>query len=417
MTATTASSWAESLAGVELGTLGPPSLPGTEQASVADILAGAGIEDFLDQCHRADATLTLVINDGHRHTDTRGFLDALFGMPTELPELRLLVAAGTHKAGQAERSGHLETQAGPWLDRFGAVAWHDAYDDSALVAVGESAYHPWMAEGGHYLACGSMEPHYFAGVTGAHKTLTIGVMSRAGIEANHSGAMSAAAGPMRLEGNPVHEGVAGSLAALEAAGARMFALNQVIVGTTMVACSAGPPLSALAGGMAAVRQYHVRAVDRPVELVVARVGPPLDRDLYQADKGIKNTEVAVSDGGVLLLEARCDNGVGLDHFLGLLRQARDYAGALAVIERRGYQLGDHKALRLRSLGDLRGVRIGIVSPGLGAGLGEQIGIPVFGARREAADWAKPLLGPGARGLLIEDAGNVCIELEGAADRR
>ena len=417
MTATTPSSWADSLTGVELDTLGPSSFPGTKQASVADTLAEAGIEDFVAECHRAGATLTLVINDGHRHTDTRGFLDALFGMSMKLPELRLLVATGAHRADQEERTGHLKVQVGPWLDRFQALAWHNAYDDPTLVAVGEVAYHPWMAEGGHYLGCGSMEPHYFAGVTGAHKTLTIGVMSRAGIEANHTGAMSAAAGLMKLKDNPVHEGVVGSLAALEASGARMFALNQVIVGATTVSCSAGSPLSALAKGMGAVRRHYVKAVDAPAELVVAQVGPPLDRDLYQADKGIKNTEAAVSDGGVLLLEARCERGVGLDHFLSLLHEAGDYAGALAVIARRGYQLGDHKALRLRSLGDQRGVRIGIVSSGLEAELGKHIGMPVFGTRKEAADWVRSLLGAGTRGLLVEDAGNLCVELAGAATAR
>ena len=42
---------------------------------------------------------------------------------------------------------------------------------------------------------------------------------------------------------------------------------------------------------------------------VAEVEAPLDRDLYQADKGLKNTEFVIRDGGVILLDAGCNSGV------------------------------------------------------------------------------------------------------------
>jgi hypothetical protein len=104
-----------------------------------------------------------------------------------------------------------------------------------------------------------------------------------------------------------------------------------------------------------------------VDLVVAVMDAPLDRDLYQvanpmpaqsfscppsvkicvgvafdewnrqwrmevtappfgqADKGLKNTEFVVRDGGVILLDAACSHGVGITHFVELMKKAPTYA--------------------------------------------------------------------------------------------
>jgi nickel-dependent lactate racemase len=256
-----------------------------------------------------------------------------------------------------------------------------------------------------------MEPHYFAGVTGAHKTLSVGVMSRSAIEANHAGAMQAGASGLKLEGNPVHEGIAEALGGIERSGAALFAVNQVLVDGELVAWTAGHPLSALEDGLEVVRKAFGFRIEVPVDLVVARMAPPLDRDLYQADKGIKNTEAAVRDGGVIVLEAGCEHGVGIDHFVGLLRAASTHARALEVIAERGYRLGDHKAVRLRALTDGRGVRVGLVAPGVDPSLESVLGMRVFADRNAAATWAAGLLPrQGARGLLVDDAGNKTLEV-------
>ena len=131
--------------------------------------------------------------------------------------------------------------AAPFLTRFAEIAWHDA-DAANLVRIGDFDFHRWMRGGGYFLACGSMESHYFAGVTGGHKTLTVGVMSRASIERNHAGAMSPEVAPLKLDGNPVHEGVVDAVKALERDGAHLLTLNQVIVGGRTIAATAGHPL-------------------------------------------------------------------------------------------------------------------------------------------------------------------------------
>ena len=58
------------------------------------------------------------------------------------------------------------------------------------------------------LVVGSMELYYFAGVTGAHKTLSVGVMSYGSLRENHEKALSPHASGLKLEGNPVYERIA-----------------------------------------------------------------------------------------------------------------------------------------------------------------------------------------------------------------
>jgi len=387
------------------------------QTAISTALEQAGFVEFARNAAAEGRSLTLVVNDNHRFTDTHTFLCAVlqlldrFPATERRPPLRMLVAAGSHVAGADERAAHERTMLGTHRERIAELVWHDARSATELLAVGNTMLHRWMAEAGFYLACGSMEPHYFAGVTGGHKTLTVGVMSLESLTANHENAMSPGARPLRLDGNPVHLGVVDALADLEDSGARLLVVNEVLVDGRIVAVTAGHPLEALHQGLQTVRACFSATVEEPVDFIVARMVPPLDRDFYQAEKGIKNTEFALREEGVMVLEAECRHGVGIDHFVSLLRDAATYEDAVAVVEARGYRLGDHKAVRLRALTDGRRVNVALVSKGVPAALGDVLGVRIFADREAAAAWAAQLLGSGPTcGLLVEDAGNVAIDV-------
>lgn len=412
-------SWRQLFAGLDVREVAP-AIPesGVEvRSATIDALASAGFEDFARGAASEGRSLTLLVNDNHRFTDTRSFIDSVLALLEDrltgerLPPLRVLVATGSHIASQEERIAHEAAMLGPHASRITEVVWHDARSEGGLRAVGNTMLHAWMAEAGFYLACGSMEPHYFAGVTGAHKTLTVGVMSMESLRVNHEHALSPAARPLKLDGNPVHVGILDALADLEDSGARLLAVNQVIVGENVVGVTAGHPLEALIRGLTIVRGCFSAELDEEVDLVVAQVKPPLDRDFYQADKGIKNTEFAVRSGGVLLLEAECARGVGIDHFVELLRDAATAEAAREIVGSRGYRLGDHKAVRLRCLTDERGVHVGLISRGVPAELSEVLGVRMFADRQSAAEWARRTLGDDARrAIVVHDAGNVALEV-------
>ncbi|HOD80606.1 MAG: hypothetical protein BWX88_02946 [Planctomycetes bacterium ADurb.Bin126] len=352
------------------------------------------------------AGLTVLVNDPQRHTDSLAVLRLLCERLGS-PPLRVLVACGSHRFDQAARQCFEASlrEAAPLV----TVRWHDARADD-LVAVGSRGWrgHPWLLDAPALLAVGSVEPHYFAGFTGAHKTATIGCAAYSEIESNHAHALSSDCRPCRLDGNPIHEGVRSMIRSLEAL-RPVGAVNLVQAGPRVLAAAGGRPLDALRELEPFCRECFTRRIDRHVDAVIVQADGPLGRSFYQADKAIKNNEWAVRDGGVMVLEAPCQDGIGQDAFVRLLREAPTWRQAADLVARQGYRLGDHKSVRLRYLTDpaCRGVRAFVVSKGLAQADAAVLGL----TKAESAEQALEQGGidPARdRVLRVQDAGNLCL---------
>lgn len=377
-----------------------------------------GLAAFLDGAARLGQPILLLINDSHRATRTRTALQALAThcAGRESPDrFRALVAAGTHRFAAAERARFERETLADCSLAIESVAWHDATDATALARIGEFHFHREVAVARHLLPIGSAEPHYFAGVTGAHKTCTIGVLAREDIERNHRGALDPASDVMALAGNPVHDGIVRAAAALDAAGKQIFAINQVVCGGVLLGAAAGDVFGSLEELLPLVRATYIHAVESAADVLHLRVPPPLGRSFYQADKALKNNQLAVRNAGGIILEAECVEGVGPDAFMDLLRAAPDHAAAVRIVEARGYRLGDHKAVKLRYLTDpvRRGVRVAIVSRNIAPEHARVLGMRAFSSSQEALAWLESSVGGGLRrGLMIEDAGFVSVYAAG-----
>lgn len=359
---------------------------------------------------RAEDPVVLCINDPFRATQTRPALYALAeivaGLPRP-PRFEVLVATGTHRIPAAERREFERATLHDCGLPIARVVWHDARAQTGLAAIAGVRMNVCVVNARRLLGIGSVEPHYFAGLTGAHKTLTIGCMAYADIEANHAGALEPASELLRLRGNPVHDSIERVLGGLKAAGKQIVAINQVVCGEELIAAAAGDPIETLEALAETARGVYMHRLDRPVDVLHLRVPPPLGRNLYQADKALKNNHLAVRDGGGIVLEAVCEEGVGPDAFLHLLRRAPDYATARAIVAREGYHLGDHKAVKLRHLTDpaQRGVRVALVARNVAAEDAEAAGMRLFDFPGAALDsLTGEIRGPLERGLIVEDAG-------------
>lgn len=339
----------------------------------------------------------LIVNDADRP------------MPPTLPDVvRELWEVSVEKATIMIATGTHAGEAAFYRDRFGGlpVVVHDARDAGAHAALdvegGAVGIDRRVLDADLVLAVGSVEPHYFGGWSGAHKTATVGVMDRASIERNHRGALSPACRVLVLEGNPVFDGLARVVKALEA-DRTVLCVNHVLdPHDRPVSVTVGTWRGALERALPAARAQFVQALPSQVDVLVARVRGALAKNLYQAEKGLKNNEHSVRDGGDLILEAEMPGGVGPDRFVRLLEEARTLEEALRSVEAR-YVLGDHKAVKLRAL-EARGVRVRLVSARLDPATVAAAGLEVHPAL-EAALAAVRADGRGGTGLglVVEDA--------------
>lgn len=345
---------------------------------------------------KASKRPVILVNDTAR-THLRGLPDVVGELWALAGEPPLVAATGTHKPSLALMR-----------DLMGGlpVELHDADAADEHVGLSGARSSPRIdrrvAEADLVLAFGSVEPHYFAGWTGAHKTATIGVLARETIAKNHENALSQDARPLALTGNPVYEGLVAILKQLEQ-GRRLLCVNHVLDASGQpLGVGVGTWRGSLQRAVRTAARHCVPQVEGPYDVVLAEVEGPLGRSLYQADKGIKNTESVVRDGGHVILHAKLDRGLGADRFVRLLREAPDLASALAQVERDGYTLGDHKAVRLRALQD-RGVAIHVVSAELDPSELEGCGLWHHANLQDALE----ATGATGKALLVHDAG-LCV---------
>jgi nickel-dependent lactate racemase len=372
------------------------------------------LADILHNAARADEPILLLLNDSHRATRTRLVLEALATVNATLavrPRFSALVATGTHRFSVFEQRNFERLTIDRCGLRIDSLNWHDGADAAGLADCAGLRINRTVAASRAIIAIGSVEPHYFAGLTGAHKTATIGVLARELIERNHAGALEPASDVFALRGNPVHDGIERMLADLRSAGKTIVCVDHVLSGDRIVAAAAGDPIDTLFELAPAARDVYAHRIDGPVDVLRLRVPMPLGRSFYQADKALKNNQGAVRDGGAILLEADCPEGIGPDAFMGLLRRANTYAQACRIVAAEGYRLSDHKAVKLRHLTDpaARGVRVALVSSHVQECDAAVAGMRVFGNAETALDWLTEAgAAPLRRGLIIDDAGVVCV---------
>ncbi|MCA9243406.1 MAG: DUF2088 domain-containing protein [Phycisphaerales bacterium] len=411
--------------GVNWRVLGPPPPPSDQDSGAVlreAIRAGRpSFREWIDGAARATSgnrapSLVLVINDSHRATNTAAALRELWPVLSETLEttrISALVATGSHAPTDAER-GRARAIFAEAAFPIDDITVHSADDAASHVRIGDAYFNCRLVPPCAALAIGSVEPHYFAGLTGAHKTATIGVISRDDIARNHELAMTGEAAPFALAGNPVHDGIMSHYRAMRAAGVNVLALNLVQTGAAITDAALGDAMGTLEALGPRVAATYSATVAEPVELMWLRVPAPLGDSLYQADKALQNNAGAVRDGGGILLEAACPKGVGPDRFFQLLRAAATHAAVAEHIARAGYQLGDHKALRLRHLTDpvRRGLRIAVAGAGLRDADARIAGMRAFGDVETAIKWFSKGESPveHTRALRVEDAGNFVVQL-------
>lgn len=273
------------------------------------------------------------VGDARRRRSTRvavGFPDLTRPMPntTVLPpllaelrragfgpdEVTLLCATGTHRQATDDEMRALvgDEVWGTW-----PIHDHDATDGDH-VEVGEVDGAPvlldrrWV-EADVRIATGFVEPHFFAGFSGGPKGVCPGLAALDTVLEAHSPARIASPGATWTvtDGNPVHDFVRAAAALCPA---------DI---TIDVAINARRQLTAVfddhRAACAFVERTSVRRVPSRFDVVVStNSGHPLDRNLYQAVKGMAAAERVVERGGTVVMAAACVDGVPAEGDFGRL---------------------------------------------------------------------------------------------------
>src|SRR3954469_23401394 len=225
--------------------------------------------------------------------------------------VRLMCATGTHRqATDAEMRALVGDEIG------GRYPIHDhvAADIDAHSPVGEVDGVPILIDKA-YLECpsrivtGFVEPHFFAGFSGGPKAVCPGLAALPTVLEAHSPARIAhpQATWLSMRGNPVHDFVR----AATALAAPNLSVDVTINGNgALTGIWVSPLPYGHRSACAFVEQTAVTRLAQPADVVVTtNAGHPLDRNLYQAVKGLPAAERAVADGGTIVAAAACVDGV------------------------------------------------------------------------------------------------------------
>jgi nickel-dependent lactate racemase len=291
----------------------PPGLADQTEAvrrALERPLAGPSLAQLAAGARR----VAVVFPDLTRPMPNRTVLPPLLGLleRSGVPDdaVTLLCATGTHR--QATPGEMRELVGDEIVGRY-AIVDHDS-DGGDHVEVGRVDGTPILlqreyVEADVRIVTGFVEPHFFAGFSGGPKAVCPGIAATETIlEAHHPRRIADAASTFvtRL-GNPVHDFVRAAVALAPPHLSVDVAINRR---RQVTAVFAGPVEVAHDAACAFVGSSAVQRVASPFDVVVStNGGHPLDRNLYQAVKGMAAAERIVRQGGIIVMVAACRDGI------------------------------------------------------------------------------------------------------------
>ena len=314
--------------------------------AIANPINARNFKDFL-----ADAKQVLVIvNDATRPTPTQKVLDVIFDDLVNT-QYNFIIATGAHRGPTEEEYYQIF---GPYYERIKEnIIVHDARKKEDQVFLGTSSNGTEMyvnkaaAEADKIIIISSVEPHYFAGYTGGRKSFLPGIAGFETIEQNHKLALVPEACALSLTGNPVHEDM---MDAIKTVKQEIFSIMTVLNKHHKVyATCAGHIHDSFHAAIDKANEVFAAPLEEKADIVVSVVKFPQDIDLYQAQKGIDNAKLALKKNGIMILVAKCRDGIGGKAFADLLGSCDTPRQALDKIEQ-GYVLGYHKAAKMAEIG-------------------------------------------------------------------
>jgi nickel-dependent lactate racemase len=298
--------------------------------------------------------VVIVVNDKTRPVPHADMLPPLLRTLEKLgiPQLQItfLIGMGTHTPmPESEFSKILP----PEIIRHYRILAHNCEDDENLIYAGTTSRNTpvyvnrLFHEADIKIVVGNIEPHHFAGFSGGAKSASIGVCGRKTITTNHAFLLDEAAHTGNYETNPLRQDIEeiGELIHLD------LALNVVMNSDKQIlACFLGRPKAVMQAGICVSRKVCMQKIPQLADLVIASAGGfPKDINLYQAQKAMTHASLTLKTGGIILLAAACEEGVGSQPYLEFMQGVNSIEAVYRKFDQLGFQVGPHKAIQIAKI--------------------------------------------------------------------
>ena len=245
-------------------------------------------------------------------------------------KITILIASGCHRFTTKDE---LISKFGKEIVENENIYIHDCDESDKMINIGtlpsggDCIVNKIAYEADLLVSEGFIEPHFFAGYSGGRKSVLPGVCARSTVLANHCSEFIANENARTgvLENNPIHTDM---IYAAEKANLS-YIVNVVLNGDKKV-------IYATAGSC---KDAHKQGTDFLSTLCGAKVittngGYPLDQNVYQAVKGMTAAEATVKKGGVIIMMAKSNDGIGGDHFYHQLADESDINKTMDIFLKR-----------------------------------------------------------------------------------
>ncbi len=338
------------LSGYSFEVLEPRSVRAGGSEPEDEILKKAINTRYLSELVRASGRLTVIVNDCQRPTPTAKILNFIYPL-LSARKPNFIVACGAHDPPTEDELAVIFGELLPELrDR---IHIHRARTDKCI-PITRSKYgfdfqlNELVVNSDTIIAINSVEPHYFAGFTGGRKSFLPGVASYQTIVENHKMSLLPEAQTLALEGNPVHENMM-ECARWMNEHYRLYSIQVVLrPDRTLYSVYAGDMEGSFYRAVKDARELYTCPFEKSADIVITVSTSPQDERLYQSFKPLDNGSLALKEGGVLILVAGCQRGVGNDEFVEKFERFRSPADVLRSRDftLEAYQLGYQRILRL-----------------------------------------------------------------------
>ena len=359
----------------------------------------------------ASTRVLILVDDTTRQTPALNLLPSLFrrleqrGCPRQ--NVKILIAAGTHARMGPQQ---IEQKLGPRIPHEYPVLIHHWKAEENLRSIGETAdgtpirVHRLLGESDLVIGVGQIVPHRVMGYTGGCTIVQPGVCGGEVTGYTHwKSALYSGQEILGIADNPVRQEVE----QIARRAGLQFILNVVMDGQhRVIHVVAGDPVAAHREGTKYSRDiYGVRQPDLADIVVVESY--PTDIDLWVAAKGIYAAELAVRDGGVVILVSPCTQGVAPEHpdveRLGYhdlsVVQSMLARKEIADVAAAAHLVHVGRVIRQRA----RGI---MVSPGIDTQTQRHLGFEPANTPQEALEWAFGLAGPLAKVVVLRQGGHI-----------